>query len=254
MILRGSVFSQTLDTDTGITVIAPDRGDGTLPPKVVYLLHGLSGSSGNWSDLSTLPDYASDYRAVFVMPEAGRSFYADMAYGGRYFSYVAEELPEICARTFNISSRREDTVIAGCSMGGFGALKCALSKPARYGACCALSSGCLFLRRDLASHRGNFEAVYGERLLRDFRAILGEDLEWRADMEILALAEKAAECGKTPKIYASCGAGDPLREDNALICKELSSLGFDVTYEEPPGGHNWRFFDAALRRALTEII
>lgn len=249
MILRGTVYSCTLEMDTGITVIAPEEG----ARKVVYLLHGLQGSNGNWADFTMLPAYAREHRAVFVMPEAGRSFYADMTYGGKYFSYVADELPEICKRVFNVSAERGDTAIVGGSMGGFGALKCALSRPERYGFCCAFASACLFLRDDLEKHQAQFQEQYGEQLFRDFRAILGEDLAWRPDMEILELAKKAAASAEKPKIYTACGTDDPFHADNARLGGELRRLGFDLEYEEWPGGHDWAFFDEALRRALARM-
>ena len=249
MILRGTVYSRTLEMDTGITVIAPEEGTR----KIVYLLHGLPGSNGNWAAFTMLPAYALEHCAVFVMPEAGRSFYTDMTYGGKYFSYVADELPEICGRVFNISAKREETAIVGGSMGGFGALKCALSRPAQYGACCAFASACLFLANDLEKHQAQFCEAYGEQLFRDFRAILGEDLAWNAEMEILELAKRATAHTERPKIYLACGTEDPFHADNALMSGELRKLGFDLAYDEWPGRHDWTFFDEALRRALAKI-
>ena len=69
-----------------------------------------------------------------------------MKYGLKYFSYITEELFKICKNIFNISSKREDTAIMGASMGGYGALKCALSKPEQYGFCGAFSPAFLFLK------------------------------------------------------------------------------------------------------------
>ena len=69
------------------------------------------------------------------MPEGHHSFYSNMVYGGKYFTYLTEELPKVLAATFQISTRREDTFIAGLSMGGYGALMCGLRRPDRYGGC-----------------------------------------------------------------------------------------------------------------------
>ena len=60
-----------------------------------------------------------------------------MKYGLPYFSYLTEELPTICKSIFRISADREHTAVMGGSMGGYGALKCALSKPEQYGMCAA---------------------------------------------------------------------------------------------------------------------
>lgn len=238
---------------TGLVAIAPDEPGGQ-PLKTVYLLHGLSGGCGDWADFTTLPARANEYGTVFIMPEVGRSFYSNQRYGGDYFSYVADELPTIVRRVFRVSEKPEDTITAGCSMGGFGAIKCALSRPGTFGWCCAFSSACLFLQNDLEKNRTRFREQYGEQLFRDFRAILGEDLSWQPDMEILELARNAAKLPKKPSFYAACGADDPFREDNARFGREMKELGYDLVYEERPGGHNWAFFDEALRRALARIF
>lgn len=138
---------------------------------MVYLLYGLCGSNGDWANYTMLPVYASDYNAIFIMPEIFRSFCSDMKFGFECFSFISEELPIICKSVFNISSEREDTIIIGNSMGGYGALKCALSKPEQYGHCCAFSSPCLFLKEDLDKHGEieKFRMVYGEQMLKDFK-------------------------------------------------------------------------------------
>jgi S-formylglutathione hydrolase FrmB len=125
MILRGNVFSKILEMDTGITIVTPNdfKMDGTY--KVVYLLHGACGNNGTWADYSMLPVYANHGKTIYVLPEVARSFYTDMKYGFKYFSYITEELPNICKTVFNISADREDTAIIGGSMGGYGALNCA---------------------------------------------------------------------------------------------------------------------------------
>ena len=145
MRLSGSVYSKILDMDTGLTIVTPNKlREGKY--KVVYLLHGLCGNDRSWLDYSMLPAYAAKGDTVYVMPDAGRSFYSNMKYGFDYQRYVTEELPVICRNMFNISAAREDTGIMGCSMGGYGALRCALTHPDSYGFVGAFSSGPLFAK------------------------------------------------------------------------------------------------------------
>lgn len=254
MILRGSVYSQTLEMDTGITVYIPDKVKPDNPYKTAYLLHGLKGSNGDWINYTMLPVHAGNYDVIFIMPEVARSFYANMKYGLKYYSYITEELPVICQRVFNISSQREDTAIIGNSMGGYGALKCALSQPQQYGYCCAFSPPCLFLHEDMETQRANgyaeLKASHGEQLLTDFKAIFGEELDWDSDYEILAMAKKISSQPLKPKIFTACGTEDYLYADNIRFCREMKKLNFDYTYEEWSGKHDWYFFNEALQRAL----
>ena len=255
MMLRGDVFSQTLEMETGITILTPPTGMGKPPYRVVYLLHGLSGRSGDWLDYTMLPVFAREYEVVFIMPEVGRSFYTDMRYGQQFFSYVVDELPLLSRTYFNISARREDTAVIGNSMGGYGALKCALTKPDSFGMCCALASACLFLKERTGglTELGDIEkvrAAIGEQLVRDFQGAFGEGMEIGPEADIMTLARAAATGKNKPRIYSACGADDDLVDDNRKFRDEMLALGFDFTYEEWAGSHDWRFFNTALELAL----
>jgi putative tributyrin esterase len=53
-------------------------------------------------------------------------------HGGRYWTFLSEELPALVARFFRVSDRPQDTFVAGLSMGGYGALKWALRRPDQF--------------------------------------------------------------------------------------------------------------------------
>lgn len=55
-----------------------------------------------------------------------RSFYTDMDAGYKYWTFISEELPALARSFFPLSEEREDTFIAGLSMGGYGAFKLGL--------------------------------------------------------------------------------------------------------------------------------
>ncbi|MDR0410943.1 MAG: acetylesterase [Treponema sp.] len=255
MILQGSVYSEALAMRTGLNVFIPDALEGREDYRVIYLLHGLHGDSRMWFENTMAAVFAKSGDAVIVAPEVGRSFYADMKHGYRYWTYVSGELPGICRRIFNISAKPEDTGVIGCSMGGYGALKTALAKPMDFGFCGAIAPACLFFDEILKKLRLNAEE-YGasspeaEALLNDFRNIFGEDLQYTASDLILELAKKAASAQIKPKIYTACGTQDGLLEENRRFDAEMRKLPFDWTYEEWNGAHDWLFFNAALEKAL----
>lgn len=261
MILRGTIFSKTLEMDTGLTVVGPDTISLDGPCKVVYLFHGLCGGSNSWTDNSKLGYYARDLQALFVLPEVGRSFYTDQKYGQLYFSYVSRELPELAKSLFNISSAREDTCVMGGSMGAFGALKCALARPDVFGQVAALAPCCLFMGEDLAAFgtgEGGGKSPAGDenswrpnrQMLRDFMAMFGPEMQISDADEIMKLAA-GVPAALRPRVYASCGLDDAFLPAVRRFNSEMRTLGYDVTFEEWPGRHNWRFFDAALEKALV---
>ena len=253
MILRGNFPSEALHMSTNIQLLIPDQASG--PFRVVYLLHGLHGDQGTWLDNSMLPVYARKYNAIFVMPEVGRSFYLNLKYGRKYYDYVSEELPRQCRRIFNISAAREDTAVMGCSMGGFGALLLPLSKPDQFSFCGAISPACLYfrplldgLRKDVEGYRkiGPEEA----EIVTDFYRAYGDNLEYRKDYDIPELAKNFPAGMPKPKIYITCGTRDSLRKESLAFRDQLKNSDFDFTYEEWDGGHDWYFFNEALKKTL----
>jgi S-formylglutathione hydrolase FrmB len=259
MVLRGSVYSDTLNMHTGISVVVPEKTRRGAY-KIAYLLHGLHGNSGTWLENTLLPVYAKEYDALFIMPEAGRSFYTDMKHGLAFFTYISEELPGICERIFNISGAPEDTAVMGCSMGAYGALRCALSKPERYGFCGGISTACLFINESLDGLRkdsGPWLKAGGpqaEVVFRDFCTAFGDDLRYSPDDLILSLAQKASEAPRKPELYMACGREDDFYGENLRFRSEMEKLGFDFTFEDWPGGHDWYFFNEALRKSLKRWL
>jgi S-formylglutathione hydrolase FrmB len=253
MILRGDFVSDSLRMSTNVQVLIPEQGKE--PFRVAYLLHGLHGDQGTWLDNTMLPVYAKNYNIIFVMPEVGRSFYSNQEYGRKYYDYVSDELPLICKKIFNISAQREDTAVMGCSMGGYGSLRLALSKPDQFGFCGAISSACRYFTHILDSLREDpgpylAKGPEEEAIVADLKAIYGEDLEYRNDYDIIELAKDFPADRPKPKIFATCGTGDDLREENLQFVEEMQKTDFDFTYEEWKGGHEWYFFNEALKRTL----
>src|SRR5918912_1574630 len=205
-LLRCDVFSDALGLSTSLTVILPQptttqigmEGDaGDEPPPVLYLLHGLSDDDTIWTRRTSIERYVAPLGLAVVMPQVHRSFYTDEAYGGRYWSFVAEELPEIVERFFRVSQRREDTFVAGLSMGGYGALKWALRRPERFAAAASLS-GALDLDVVRHSDPSLWRDVFG-----------GGDP--RPSDDVFRLLES---CPEPPRLYLACGTEDPLHDGN----------------------------------------
>jgi len=253
MILRGNFTSEILHMSTNIQVLIPERNKE--PFRVVFLLHGLHGDQGTWLDNSMLPIYAKKYNAVFVMPEAARSFYLNLKYGRKYYDYVSEELPRVCRKVFNISADRENTAVMGCSMGGYGSLRMILSKPDKFGFCGAIAPACLYFKPMLDKLRSDPEPFLkthpeAEDIFADLKSAYGDGLEYRKDYDISELIKNFPASMPKPKIYTTCGTEDDLREENLNFKDEIKNAGFDFTYEEWSGGHDWYFFNDALKKTL----
>ena len=197
---------------------------------------GLRGGRVGGVDL-----YAEEAGIAVVIPEVQRSFYTDMRHGLPYFTYIAKELPDICHRLFRISDKREDRMIAGLSMGGYGALKTAMTFPEQYRAAASFS-GVAELASFIDLHTPENRAIYDGRL--------GEE----NDLFALTAALAADKEREKPQLYITCGLSDALYEGNAHYRAHLDALGYPYTYEEWEGGHSWEFWDASLKKAIPLLL
>ncbi len=192
-----------------------------------------------------LPLFSSEHNVVFIMPETQRCWYTDMKYGPNYFTYIADELPKICKQLFNISAKREDTAVMGLSMGGYGALKCALSRPEQYSVCCAFSSGC---------NLGKYLKDPNCSFLHEMKACFGEDLVFPEEADLYRLAEKCIKSPEVPQFHMTCGLQDELLEDNHKLRDHMKNLGYPLEYQEWEGIHDWYFWNTSLKMMLDRYF
>ncbi|MCE5259472.1 MAG: esterase family protein [Chloroflexi bacterium] len=242
---------QTVKMDIPLDIILPDPGAmGDAPVrrrKVLYLLHGLSDDSSAWQRYTSIETVARTYGLVVVMPSAGRSFYADMPNGQAYFSYVTEELPRYLADVFDLAPAREDTLIAGNSMGGYGAFKAALLHPELYAAAASLSGVLSLAFINLYpddTRKPEFEMLFGD--LSKLAGSTHDPLTW--------LKNGALHPQKLPSLYACCGTQDDLLPLNRLFQEQCAQLGIPLDYYEAEAKHDWFFWDSAIRRFLKDVL
>lgn len=240
-LLRVEYASKALEMNTSFQVFLPDEGK-LNDVKVVYLLHGLTDNCTGWTRYSSCERYARERGAALVIPEVQRSFYIDGVYGLKYFTYVAEELPRVCQRMFGLSDKREKNYVMGLSMGGYGALKCALTYPDLYAGCGSFSGVT------------DLKAFMGRQALPmhhwEFTALLGPGHEVGPENDLSALAEAVTDA---PKIYISCGEQDPHYPSNCAFSEHLEKLGIDHRYDHRTGGHSWDFWDQSIRDCFAYL-
>ncbi|WP_430780064.1 alpha/beta hydrolase [Actinoplanes sp. G11-F43] len=242
-LIRCDFYSEALETGTSLTVILPD--DGVDPPPVLYLLHGLSDDHTAWSRFSAVERYAQERGLAVVMPQAHRSFYANETYGMRFWDYLSAELPEVVGRFFRVSGRRDETFVAGLSMGGYGAFKWALREPERFAAAASLS-GALDLayiqEHDLRPHiRALTARVFADRIV----AGGDEDL-----MHLIRVADPAV----LPRLVLRCGDDDLLVAQNRRFIAACATAGVELDAGFEPGDHNWEFWDRCLPAVLDRML
>jgi S-formylglutathione hydrolase FrmB len=237
-------FSDVLEVGTSMTVLLPQRTTAQIgvsgvgasgPPPLLYLLHGLSDDHTAWLRYTAIGRYADAAGLAVVMPAVQRSFYANEAHGHRFWDFVSEELPSVVQSFFQVTSSPSETYVAGLSMGGYGALKLALTHPSRYAAAASLS-GALDLRTVLAWDER------AELLDRVFDGEVGDD------DDLFALLEGASG---VPPLHLSCGLQDPLLSGTEKLAAAATAGGVDVRLDLRPGSHEWSLWDAVIEDVIA---
>ena len=241
-LLRVEYASKVLEMNTSFQVVLPDEGD-LKDAKVVYLLHGLTDNCTGWTRYSSCERYAREHGVALIIPEVQRSFYIDGVYGLNYFTYVSQELPQIVHRMFGLSLEKGKNYVMGLSMGGYGALKCALTYPDRYAGCGSFS-GVTDLKRYAASPAISLKP-------REFTALLGPEHVISRENDLFALA---AQVSDIPPIYLSCGEQDAHYDANNSFAAHLESLGATYRYDHRPGNHSWDFWDQSLQDCMNYLF
>ena len=76
-----------------------------------------------------------------IMPSGENRFYLDDEKSGElYGEFIGKELVEFTRKLFPLSDKREDTFIAGLSMGGYGAIRNGLKYAENFGCVIGLSA------------------------------------------------------------------------------------------------------------------
>lgn len=232
-------FSKVLGKHVAAEVLLPDEGKPPFP--VFYLLHGLSDDHTIWLRRTRLESYVAGLPMIVVMPDGFRGFYTDNEQGPAFGRYIGEELVAVIDRFFPTRASRSGRAIGGLSMGGYGALRNALTYPETFGSANS-HSGAVYA----GTHR--WDRGHDRLDAREFMRVFGPRPEGSRH-DLLQLVRKVPR-RKLPKLLIDCGTEDFLIQDNRALHAKLKAHRIPHVYAEFPGSHNWDYWDTHVRDAL----
>ena len=256
--LQMSYASETMRRLVSVNVIIP--ADARLRPqpvidkpfKTLYLLHGYSGDWTDWLTGTSIGEIAQLNNIAIVMPSGENDFYVDNESTDRKSStFIAHDLVNFTRKIFPLSHKREDTIIAGLSMGGYGALYNGLKHNDVFGHIIALSSAIVVEAAVSSTEEPNMMGTNR----RYFQNVFGDlDKLLDTDMNLDILAKQVLDKGENiPDTYIACGYNDVLVHRNRKFSSYLNDIGFKHVYEEGAGTHDFVFWNSFLRRALDRL-
>ena len=218
---------------------------------VVYLLHGLTGHYNDWTDRSKLVQFAAKHRFIIVTPEGNDGWYSDNPAipNDKHESYIINELiPEI-DKNFRTLADREHRIIAGLSMGGYGALKFGLKYPKLFSLIGSFSGA--FVVGQWSEKTG------GNKLIgRSLDTVFGPpNSEARQANDTFKVVREITpdKVKALPYIYMSCGTEDLFIKTNRDLVAILAEKKVPYKFNTPPGGHDWVFWGDQVREFLDLV-
>jgi len=213
---------------------------------VLYLLHGYTDHYPAWVSYTRLTEHAHGYDQIIVMPEGDNGFYTNSASDPNlaWEDFLILDLIPYVDSHYRTVASRSGRVIAGLSMGGYGALKLGLKYPQMFSAVASLSGAVAAARwrqRPLEDAEFNklIDSVFGPA-----------DNPARAANDPFELVKKVpAEL--RPQLYLSIGSEDFLLEENREFVRLLAQLKIPYEYREIPGKHEWPVWDHQIQVVLA---
>lgn len=184
--LLGRYQHESISTNTPMTFavfMPPQAADKPVP--VVYWLSGLTCNDENFCQKAGAFNTAAELGIAIVCPDtsprgtdlpgehdhwdfgSAAGFYLNATqapWSGHYrmFDYVTQELPALVEKEFSVSDKRS---ISGHSMGGHGALVCALKNPGMYRSVSAFApisnpSKCPWGEKAFSNYLGSDQAAW----------------------------------------------------------------------------------------------
>jgi len=206
-------------------IFLPSQAKPEAPAPTLYFLSGLTCTHENFVTKGNGQKAAAETGVVIVCPDTsprgvpvegddenwdfgtGAGFYVDAtvekwATNYNMYTYVTEELPALIEANFPVSGAKS---ITGHSMGGHGALICALKNPGLYKSVSAFSPIC---------HPS--ECPWG---VKAFTGYLGESTEAWAAYDATALV--ASYDGPPLDVLIDCGKADGFYEKKQLLPEDF---------------------------------
>ncbi len=237
---QGSFRSTVLARTMPFAVYLPPGYDakGGLRYAAAYLLHGGSGTNGEWVDYGLLDaadrliSDATIPPLIIVLPQGDQEYWVDHvvdratgANGEKWGTYVAREVVPEIDRRYRTIAKPDARSIGGLSMGGHGAMQLSLNFPGIWSVIGAHSPAL--------------------RPFGDAPTYLGMGAEFAA-RDPLSLIKAKPDLARTYTWWIDLGDADPWRVPATAIHDQLTALGIGHEWHAFTGGHDLAYWSSHM--------
>jgi enterochelin esterase-like enzyme len=225
-----------------VLLFSPPAMESLQPMPLLLLLHGVYGCQWNWWLNGGIDSIATEMLQVgttvpmmVAMPSDGMwgdgSGYVPHA-DDNYEKWIVDDIPR-CLRELFPQLNPEQFLLAGLSMGGYGALRLGMKYASQV--------------QGISAH----SSITAVAQLSQFIPFPVQAFQSAGEVETDLLHWARVNHDKLPPIRFDCGTGDPLIEPNRALHTALTELRVPHVYEEFPGGHDWEYWSQHVRETLA---
>ncbi len=218
---------------------------GSGPFRPLFLLHGVNDAGGfGWWQQGRVHETADQLTATRAIEPVVLIMASDtgVEHGSAYCDWAdgtaaseAHIIHELLPWVRNNLSTHGLPMIAGLSMGGYGALLLALRHPGTFASASSMSG--FFSPRQLLE----FAPADPQRMWGDTAR------ERQHDVQVLVQDKRRSE---RLRILFDCGTSDGMLSANREFAERLRRLHIAHRYDECPGGHTWEYWKHRFARHL----
>lgn len=228
--------SKILNKDILYSAYLPPNFDKLKDYPVIYLLHGYGNNETTWLNDGHIEAKMNKAIAnniippsVVIMPNGENSWYVNAKDTNfNWENMFIKELMPYMEKEYKISPLKKNCTIWGASMGGFGALKYAMTYPDKFGTCVAFSP-----------------AIYPDIAIGDRYQVSESPLNIIRNTPIEKLAQV--------RYYIDCGDKDFLYWGNANLHILMSDYKINHEFRMRAGKHGWIYWRDGVEPALQFI-
>ena len=270
-----------LSGTTPVRVLLPsDYATSNRHYPVLYLLHGccnydVSGAA-SWTVHGDAEALTAGLPLIVVMPDSGAGgFYSDWYNNGSggppmYETYDIDELVPWIDEHYRTLPDRAGRVLAGLSMGGYGAMELAARHPDMFVAAASFSGAVDNMDPDFGGADAAFPALDGQMPASVWGPQQTQEVLWRGHNPV-DLADNLRGLNLTIRtgndqpggpynpVGSSSGVVDPIEtgvhHESQLLEQTLNNLGIPSTDQDyGPGNHGWPYWSRDLKLTLPTLM
>lgn len=231
-----------LGTRGDVLVFTPPGSEGLSNLPLLVLLHGVYGCQWNWwlnGDINTIATEMVRSEAtvpmMIAMPSDGLwgdgSGYVPHAQAN-YEKWIVDDIPR-CLRELFPQLLPGKFLLAGLSMGGYGALRLGMKYASQV--------------QGISAH----SSITKVAQLSQFIPFPATAFQYAGNVDVDMLHWAKVNRDALPPIRFDCGTEDSLIEANRELHRALTQLHVPHSYEEFPGGHDWPYWTQHIRDTLA---